>query len=74
MKRNSLLIIIIFAVLGVFAYAVTEHLKAEECMKEKESTRRTSFGVIKSLTEENQLLRAQNDSLWIELKNLTQHK
>lgn len=74
MKRNSLLVIIIFAVLGVFAYAVTEHLKAEECMKEKESARNTSFSVIKNLTEENQLLRAQNDSLWSELKNLTQSK
>lgn len=74
MKKNSLLIIIIFAVIGVFAYAVTEHLKLEECQKEKESTRKTSFGVIKNLTEENQLLRAANDSLQNELRSLQQQK
>jgi len=74
MKKNSLLVIIIFAVLGVFAFAVTEHLKLEECQKEKESSRNTSFSVIKNLTEENQLLRAANDSLQNELKSLTQQK
>ncbi|WP_028978347.1 hypothetical protein [Sporocytophaga myxococcoides] len=74
MKKNSLLVIIIFAVLGVFAYAVTEHLKLEECKKEKESSRNTSFSVIKNLTEENHLLRAANDSLQNELKSLKQQK
>jgi|GEM_PF-6812579 len=72
MKRNALFIIIIFTILGVFVYAVAEHLKAEECLSGKENARKTFLGVIKHLTEENQLLRAQNDSLRMELKNLRQ--